>query len=44
MLPPSGHYPVDTVRHRPLLETRAEHFLRVLEAGKVSTRRSLRGP
>jgi len=27
----------DSIRHLPILETRPEHFLRVLEAGKVST-------
>jgi integrase len=32
----------DTIRHLPLLETRPEHFLRVLEAGKVSTNVYLR--
>ena len=30
------------IRHLPLLETRPEHFLRVLEAGKVSTNIYLR--
>ena len=30
------------IRHLPLLETRPEHFLRVLEAGKVSTNVYLR--
>ncbi len=32
----------DLIRHLPLLETRPEHFLRVLEAGKVSTNIYLR--
>ena len=32
----------DSLRHLPLLETRPEHFLRVLEAGKVSTNVYLR--
>ncbi len=32
----------DIIRHQPLLETRPEHFLRVLEAGKVSTNVYLR--
>jgi integrase len=32
----------DTIRHLPILETRPEHFLRVLEAGKVSTNVYLR--
>src|SRR6202142_798432 len=32
----------DSIRHLPLLETRPEHFLRVLEAGKVSTNVYLR--
>jgi integrase len=32
----------DNIRHLPLLETRPEHFLRVLEAGKVSTNVYLR--
>jgi hypothetical protein len=32
----------DSIRHQPLLETRPEHFLRVLEAGKVSTNVYLR--
>ena len=32
----------DLIRHLPLLETRPEHFLRVLEAGKVSTNVYLR--
>jgi hypothetical protein len=32
----------DGIRHLPLLETRPEHFLRVLEAGKVSTNVYLR--
>ena len=32
----------DLIRHLPLLETRAEHFLRVLEAGTVSTNVYLR--
>src|SRR5882757_8356779 len=32
----------DGIRHKPLLETRPEHFLRVLEAGKVSTNVYLR--
>jgi hypothetical protein len=27
----------DSIRHLPILETRPEHFLSVLEAGKVST-------
>ena len=31
-----------SIRHLPLLETRPEHFLRVLEAGKVSTNVYLR--
>ena len=33
---------VPTLRHLPILETRAEHFLRALEAGKVSTNVYLR--
>jgi len=33
---------LDTVRDLPVLQTRAEHFLRVLEAGKVSTNVHLR--
>jgi len=33
---------LDLIRHRPVLETRAEHFLRVLEAGSVSTNVYLR--
>lgn len=33
---------LDSVRHFPVLETRAEHFLRVLETGKVSTNVYLR--
>jgi integrase len=32
----------DLIRNRPILETRAEHFLRVLEAGSVSTNVYLR--
>jgi integrase len=32
----------DLIRHLPILETRPEHFLRVLEAGKVSTNVYLR--
>ena len=32
----------DGIRHLPILETRPEHFLRVLEAGKVSTNVYLR--
>ena len=32
----------DSIRHQPLLETRPEQFLRVLEAGKVSTNVYLR--
>jgi len=32
----------DTMRHLPVLETRPEHFLRVLETGKVSTNVYLR--
>ena len=32
----------DSIRHLPILETRPEHFLRVLEAGKVSTNVYLR--
>jgi integrase len=32
----------DSIRHLPILETRAEHFLRVLEAGKISTNVYLR--
>src|SRR2546430_3838694 len=32
----------DTIRHLPVLETRPEHFLRVLEIGKVSTNVYLR--
>jgi integrase len=32
----------DSIRDRQLLETRAEHFLRVLESGKVSTNNYLR--
>jgi hypothetical protein len=32
----------DSIRHLPLLETRPEHFLRVLEAGKVSSNACLR--
>jgi hypothetical protein len=32
----------DSLWHQPLLETRPEHFLRVLEAGKVSTNVYLR--
>jgi integrase len=32
----------DSIRHLPVLETRPEHFLRVLEAGKVSTNVYLR--
>jgi integrase len=32
----------DSIRHLPLLETRPEHFLRVLESGKVSTNVYLR--
>ena len=32
----------DIIRDRPILETRAEHFLRVLEAGTVSTNVFLR--
>src|SRR5882762_5846673 len=32
----------DTIRHLPVLETRPEHFLRVLENGKVSTNVYLR--
>jgi integrase len=32
----------DNIRHLPLLETRPEHFLRVLEAGKVSSNVYLR--
>ena len=32
----------DLIRHFPILETRPEHFLRVLEAGKVSTNVYLR--
>jgi integrase len=32
----------DSIRHLPLLETRPEHFLRVLEVGKVSTNVYLR--
>jgi integrase len=32
----------DLIRHLPLLETRPEHFLRVLETGKVSTNVYLR--
>ena len=32
----------DSIRHLPLLETRPEHFLRVLEAGKVSSNVYLR--
>ena len=33
---------LDAIRNRPLMETRAEHFLRVLEAGKISTNIYLR--
>jgi hypothetical protein len=33
---------LDAIRTRPLMETRAEHFLRVLEAGKISTNIYLR--
>ena len=33
---------MDTIRNLPVLETRAEHFLRVLESGKVSTNVYLR--
>jgi integrase len=33
---------MDTLRDLPVLQTRAEHFLRVLEAGKVSTNVHLR--
>ena len=33
---------LDAIRNRPLMETRAEHFLRVLEAGKISTNCYLR--
>jgi integrase len=33
---------LDTVRDMPVLQTRSEHFLRVLEAGKVSTNVHLR--
>jgi hypothetical protein len=33
---------LDAIRTRPLMETRSEHFLRVLEAGKVSTNIYLR--
>ncbi|MEI6078065.1 MAG: hypothetical protein WCS94_20970 [Verrucomicrobiota bacterium] len=33
---------LDGIRKLPLLETRAEHFLRVLESGKVSTNMYLR--
>ena len=32
----------DTIRHVPLLETRPEHFLRVMESGTVSTNMYLR--
>jgi integrase len=32
----------DSIRDRQLIETRAEHFLRVLESGKVSTNNYLR--
>ena len=32
----------DLIRHLPILETRPEHFLRVLEAGRVSTNVYLR--
>jgi integrase len=32
----------NTIRHLPVLETRSEHFLRVLEAGKVSSNVFLR--
>src|SRR5271154_6403575 len=32
----------DSIRHLPVLETRPEHFLRVLETGKVSTNVYLR--
>jgi integrase len=33
---------LDVIRERPLMETRAEHFLRVLQAGKISTNIHLR--
>jgi integrase len=33
---------MDSIRNLPVLETRSEHFLRVLEAGKVSTNVYLR--
>jgi integrase len=33
---------LDSIRHLPVLEARPEHFLRVLEAGKVSTNVYLR--
>jgi hypothetical protein len=33
---------MDTIRDLPMLQTRSEHFLRVLEAGKVSTNVFLR--
>ena len=32
----------DTIRHVPLLETRPEHFLRVMESGTISTNMYLR--
>ena len=32
----------DLIRERPLIDTRAEHFLRVLQAGAVSTNNYLR--
>ena len=33
---------LDGIRHRPILETRSEHFLRAIEAGTVSTNIYLR--
>jgi hypothetical protein len=33
---------LDGIRERPILETRAEHFLRAMESGKVSTNIYLR--
>ncbi len=33
---------LDMIRERPVMETRAEHFLRVLQAGKISTNIHLR--
>ena len=37
-----NHQAYDSIRHLPILETRAEHFLKVLQAGTVSTNVYLR--